>query len=67
VLDGIEATRRLREEGFEMPIIALTAYAMEDDRERCIAAGYDDHITKPIDREKLIGKINEWLAARPRH
>lgn len=56
VLDGLSATKRIRERehgGARIPIIALTAHALADEIDRCIAAGCDDHITKPIDHAKL--------------
>ena len=55
-VDGIEATRRIREAeagGARTPIVALTANAFEEDREACIAAGMDGFLTKPLDRERL--------------
>ncbi len=57
VMDGIAATRALRAAGCRMPIIALTAHALEEDRHRCLAAGCNEHCGKPIDRNELIGKL----------
>jgi len=61
VLDGYEATKQIRQleqiTGKNATIIALTAYAMKGDREKCIAVGMDDYISKPIDIKKFVEKI----------
>jgi PAS domain S-box-containing protein len=61
-LDGLEATKMIREmEGEEhVPIIAMTAHAMKGDRERCLDAGMDDYISKPLNHDEIIEKINYW-------
>jgi response regulator RpfG family c-di-GMP phosphodiesterase len=63
VMNGYEVTKQLRKDGFKMPIIALTACAMEGDSEKCFAAGCSDYLTKPVDRKKLFETLNKYLAA----
>ena len=63
VLDGIEATRRIRKQDrFDsLPIIAMTANAMAGDRDRCLAVGMNDHVTKPIEPDKLFSALRHWI------
>jgi two-component system, sensor histidine kinase and response regulator len=62
-VDGLEATRRIRALPIAhagVPVIAITANAMQGDDQRCFAAGMNDYIAKPIDRARLLGKVSEW-------
>jgi CheY-like chemotaxis protein len=62
-VDGFEATRRIRElpsGRAGVPVIAITANAMVGDEQRCLAAGMNDYVTKPIDRARLLAKVAEW-------
>jgi len=65
-MDGLAATRALRElpATRNLPIIAMTANAMKSDLDACLAAGMNDHVTKPIDRHALLQTLRRWLPAR---
>lgn len=68
VIDGWEATRRIKaDQGLRtIPVIALTAHAMQGDANRALAAGCDEFETKPVEFERLLAKIEQLLAARAR-
>ncbi len=61
-MDGLEATRRLRERFPRLPIIALTAHAFKENRAQCLAAGMNDYIRKPVDREALLRFLDRFFA-----
>ena len=62
-MDGFTAMREIRKHGEwkNLPIIALTAKAMKDDQERCLAAGANDYIAKPLDVERLLSLVRVWM------
>jgi CheY-like chemotaxis protein len=63
-MDGFEATRRIRERergSRRLPVVAMTANAMVGDREKCLEAGMDDHIPKPVRMEALHRTLSRWL------
>jgi CheY-like chemotaxis protein len=62
-MDGLEATRRIRQDArfTRLPIIAITAKAMKDDQEQCLAAGANDYLAKPIDLNRLYSLLRVWM------
>jgi len=66
VMDGLAATQAIRQDSRfkDLPIIAMTANAMAGDRERCLKAGMNDHLAKPIDPDKLFDALLRWIPAR---
>jgi len=68
VMDGFEATRRIRQDArfVELPILAMTAAVMTSDRKKCIAAGMDDHVSKPVVPEDLCKTLAKWIPSADR-
>jgi CheY-like chemotaxis protein len=62
-MDGFEATREIRKyrEWKKLPVIMLTAKAMKNDQERCLEAGANDYMAKPLDVEKLLSLVRVWM------
>jgi PAS domain S-box-containing protein len=68
VMDGFQATVRIRENEIapnRVPIVALTAHATEGFRDRCLAAGMDDYLSKPFKKERLVALVHQWVDRRP--
>ena len=66
-MDGYETATALRKIGYEGPIIALTAGAMQGDMSRCLEAGCNDYLSKPIDKHKMLQMVFELLSSQPKH
>jgi CheY-like chemotaxis protein len=64
-LDGYELVRRLRAMGCKIPVVALTAHALAEDRDRCLEAGCDDYQSKPIVKRDLLETCKRWLLEKP--
>ena len=64
VMDGYAATAELRRRGVTIPIVALTALAMVEDRNRCIESGCNDYLPKPVERDKLLAVVSQYLGKR---
>ena len=62
VLDGYQATQQIRQSFDGIPVIGLSANAMQEDKDKAAAAGFNDYLTKPVDDELLIAKLHEYLA-----
>jgi CheY-like chemotaxis protein len=62
-LDGLEATRILRERGVRTPIVAMTAHAMQGDREKCLKAGMNAYVSKPIQPDEVFDTIEDAVMA----
>ncbi len=61
-MDGFEAAARIREKRRDLPILAMTAHAMEAERRRCLEAGMDDHIPKPVQPGDLLRRVERWIS-----
>lgn len=64
VMDGLDATRAIRAlpQGAALPILAMTANAFDEERQRCLDAGMDDHVAKPVVAEQLFATLHDWLS-----
>jgi CheY-like chemotaxis protein len=64
-VDGCEATRRLRAQGYNQPIIALSAHAQKSNRDSCLIAGCDEYLSKPINQKLLVETVRDWCQRSP--
>jgi len=65
VMNGFEATNEMRRLGIKTPIIAVTANAIKGDREKCLEAGCDEYVTKPIEKAKLLDIMTRYIVVAP--
>jgi CheY-like chemotaxis protein len=63
-MDGLEVLSRIREKKLKLPVIAQTAHALSGDREKYLSCGFNDYLSKPIDRNELISKILSFLSKK---
>jgi CheY-like chemotaxis protein len=63
IMSGLTATKTLRDKGFVTPIVALTAHAMKGDDEKCLKAGCNDYLSKPVNVTKLMSILEKYLPA----
>jgi PAS domain S-box-containing protein len=65
VMDGMTAIKKLRHQGYEKPVVALTAHAMKEERDRCLEAGFSDFLSKPVVKDELIQMVFNWQNKGP--
>ena len=63
-MDGFQAVTKLREERYQQPVVALTAHAMKEERDRCLDAGFNDHVSKPIDEIILLNTLSRYAPSQ---
>ena len=61
IMDGLQATQAIREQGDDIPIVALTANTAEEDREACTKSGMDEFLSKPVNKEKLSAVLSTFI------
>jgi CheY-like chemotaxis protein len=64
VMDGYLLVKTLRSRGVKTPILALTAHAQAEDRQKCVEAGCDDYLSKPIDKHSLLAFCTQWISVQ---
>jgi len=66
LMDGYETAATLRRQGYDIPLVALTAHTMREERDKCLAHGFDDHVGKPINPERLLRSIKTLVSQAPK-